>query len=119
MKYYERIRDLREDSDNKQTYIANLIGVSEAQYRRYEQGKNVIPIDKAIVLANFYEVSLDYLAGMSNDKGGKHCNFLDSREKELIQNWRKISVKQQNRILDEIEDYLEEPPRKTAKKSVI
>lgn len=116
---YYRLKDLREDKDLNQEEVGKVINTSACYYGAYENGKRDLPLQRAIELAEFYEVSLDYLAGMSNDKGGNHCNFLDSREKELIQNWRKISVKQQNRILDEIEDYLEEPPRTTARKSVI
>jgi len=62
MDFY-RIKDLREDSDKKQTEVAEIIEVSEAQYRRYEQGKNTLPFDKAVLLSNYYNVSLDYFAG--------------------------------------------------------
>lgn len=119
MSNYNRIRDLREDESLTQKQISEKLYMHLTQYRRYEKGESEVPLCVAIQIAKLYDVSIDYIAGLTNDKGGNHCNFLDSREKELIQNWRKISVKQQNRILDEIEDYLEEPPRTTAKKSVI
>lgn len=66
MHYYQRIRDLREDSDNKQATIANLLSITQQQYSLYELGKREIPLHLAVILADFYNVSLDYLAGRTN-----------------------------------------------------
>lgn len=64
---YPRIRDLREDSDKLQKEIADYLGVSRSAYGKYETGRNSIPIDKLIMLADLYKVSVDYLLGETQD----------------------------------------------------
>ena len=64
MNFYQRIKDLREDRDLNQTEIANLLGIRQSDYSKYELGKHMMGIDKYIILAKFYNVSLDYLAGL-------------------------------------------------------
>ena len=68
MKYAERIRALREDNDFNQTQIAELLNVGQKTYSDYELGKIRIPIDSIIVLAKHYNVSLDYICGVSDIK---------------------------------------------------
>lgn len=68
MYIYQRIKDLREDTDNKQAYIARLLGITQQQYHLYESGKREIPLHMMIFLANFYNVSLDYICGRTNRK---------------------------------------------------
>ncbi|MBO5210785.1 MAG: helix-turn-helix transcriptional regulator [Clostridia bacterium] len=68
MKYTERIRALREDNDFNQTQIAELLNVGQKTYSDYELGKIRIPIDSIIVLAKYYNVSLDYICGVSDIK---------------------------------------------------
>ena len=63
---YRRLRDLREDADKTQTDIANVLGIKQQQYARYESGTNEIPLHYFIILARYYGVSLDYLAGESD-----------------------------------------------------
>ena len=65
---YPRLRDLREDADLTQKQAADLIGVSMNHYGKYERGETDIPLEKAIILAEFYHVSLDYLAGIIKHK---------------------------------------------------
>lgn len=67
-KYTERIRDLREDNDLKQSDIAKLLQTTQQVYSRYEQGVNEMPIRHLIVLARFYGVSLDYIMGETDVK---------------------------------------------------
>lgn len=67
MYFYQRIGDLRNDRDKKQLEIAMLLKITQQQYSLYESGKREIPFHMAIELANYYKVSLDYLAGISND----------------------------------------------------
>ncbi len=67
-KYTERIRDLREDHDLKQSDIAKLLQTTQQVYSRYEQGINEMPIRHLIVLARFYGVSLDYIMGETDVK---------------------------------------------------
>ena len=68
MKYTQRIRSLREDKDLKQSEIAYLINVGQKTYSDYELGKTRIPIDSIIKLAKFYNVSMDYICGVSDIK---------------------------------------------------
>ncbi len=60
---YPRIRDLREDHDKKQTEIANMLGMSQTGYSKYETGENDIPTSILIKLARYYNTSIDYLLG--------------------------------------------------------
>ena len=55
---------MREDRDLSQKEIAQLLGISQSDYSKYELGKHMMGIDKYIKLAKFYNVSLDYLAGL-------------------------------------------------------
>lgn len=67
MNYYQRLRDIREDRDLKQEDIAKILDIQQTQYSRYELGKNMMPIDKYIKLALFYNISLDYITGIINE----------------------------------------------------
>ena len=66
MSVYQRLRDLREDADKSQEEIAKLIGTSQSYYAQYENGKRAIPFERVIVLATYYNVSLDYIAGLTD-----------------------------------------------------
>lgn len=66
MNYFQRLKDVREDSELKQEEIAKVLGIQQTHYSRYERGKSMMGIDKYIKLAKFYNVSLDYLAGLIN-----------------------------------------------------
>ncbi len=63
---YPRIRDLREDKDLTQTEIAKVLGMSQTGYSKYETGENDVPTAILIKLARFYNVSIDYLLGESD-----------------------------------------------------
>jgi len=66
MNYAERIRILRVDNDKTQTEIAKLLKVGQRTYCDYELGKTRIPVDSLIVLARLYDVSMDYICGLSD-----------------------------------------------------
>ena len=68
MNKYQRIRDLREDNDLTQIQCAKLFYVSKNTYIRYETGERVPPIDFMERVADYYKISLDYLAGRTNIK---------------------------------------------------
>lgn len=68
MDYAKRIRDLREDSDKTQQEIAEFLGTSQTMYARYERGANEMPIRHLIALADFYNVSTDYILGRTNNQ---------------------------------------------------
>lgn len=68
MQYYERIRAIREDNDLTQQRVADLLGVGQRTYADYESGKTRIPVERLLVLAKFYNVSMDYITGASDVK---------------------------------------------------
>ena len=68
MKYNERIREIREENFLTQQKVANLLSVGQRTYADYESGKTRIPIDNLLILAKYYDVSLDYITGASNIK---------------------------------------------------
>lgn len=65
---YENIRNLREDNDKIQTELAEYLNVKQTTYSKYELGKINVPVEVLIKLADYYDVSLDYLVGRSKDK---------------------------------------------------
>ena len=69
MKYADRIRALREDNDKTQSEIAALLQIGQRTYCDYELGKTRIPVDGLIILAKFYNVSMDYICGVSEIRG--------------------------------------------------
>ena len=68
MTHSERIRALREDADKTQAQIAALLQVGQRTYCDYEKGKTRIPVDILIILAKLYNVSMDYICGISDEK---------------------------------------------------
>ena len=66
MYYYHRIKDTREDKDIKQANIAKALGITQTQYSRYERGVNEIPVHYLIHVAEFLNVSIDYLTGRTD-----------------------------------------------------
>lgn len=63
---YQRIKDVRQDHDLSQQQIAERIGLYTTTYQRYERGEREVPLDIAIALAKYYNVSIDYLAGLTD-----------------------------------------------------
>ncbi len=66
--YYERLRDLRCDSDLTQTQVAELLGTSQTMYARYERGANEMPIRHLVALCRYYHVSADFVLGLEEKK---------------------------------------------------
>ena len=66
MKYNERIREIREDNSLTQQKVADLLNIGQRTYADYESGKTRIPIDSLLILAEYYNVSMDYISGASN-----------------------------------------------------
>jgi transcriptional regulator with XRE-family HTH domain len=65
---YRRIRDLREDRDLTQKQVAQMLGMSQTGYSKYETGENDIPTVVLIKLADFYQTSTDYLLERTDQK---------------------------------------------------
>ena len=66
--YFRRLEDLRVDHDQTQANIAEFLGCQREVYRRYEKGTRQIPIDFLIKLSALYNVSIDYLVGITDEK---------------------------------------------------
>lgn len=66
--YFRRLKDLREDKDLLQKEVAKKLGISQQYYSQYEIGKYTMPIELLIILSQEYNVSLDYLVGLSDKK---------------------------------------------------
>lgn len=66
--HFKRLEDLRIDNDKSQQEIADYLGCQREVYRRYEKGTRTIPIDFLIKLSKFYNVSIDYIVGISNKR---------------------------------------------------
>lgn len=64
MQYYPRLRDLREDHDLTQTELVEILHMHKTTYTNYEQGKREPPLELIVKLAHFYNVSIDYIAGI-------------------------------------------------------
>lgn len=65
---YENIRNLREDHDKLQIELAAYLNIKQTTYSKYELGKINVPIEAFIKLADYYDVSIDYLVGRTKDK---------------------------------------------------
>ena len=72
MYYYKRVRDLREDNDKSQSQIAAYLNMKQQQYARYENGIQEMPLHHMVALARYYNVSLDYLAGLIDEPKALH-----------------------------------------------
>jgi len=66
--YFQRLRDLREDKDLYQKDIADLLGITQTVYSRYERGFKTIPVMQLLKLADFYQTSTDYILGRTNNR---------------------------------------------------
>lgn len=65
--YYPRLKDLREDRDLKQKEVAAYLGIDQRVYSNYETGKREIPTRFLVALAKFYNTSIDYIVGLTNN----------------------------------------------------
>ena len=72
---FKRIKDLREDNDKFQKDIAQLLGISQQYYSEYEKGNRTIPINHLITLAKYYNTSIDYIVGLSDESNIKKNNI--------------------------------------------
>ena len=65
---FQRIQDLRIDADMSQRELSEILHISQRSYSHYETGSRNIPIEMLIRLANYYEISLYYLVGRTDNK---------------------------------------------------
>lgn len=66
MGYYKRLKDLREDRDFTQKDVANILFTTQPQYYRYESNQRDLPCELLVILSKFYNVSTDYILGLSD-----------------------------------------------------
>lgn len=67
MNYYERLKDIREDNDLTQVDIAGILKTTRQQVSKWETGAQMMGVDKYIILAEYYNVSVDYLLGLIDE----------------------------------------------------
>lgn len=63
---FERMKTIREDMDLTQQEVANKLGIERSTYAGWETGKDTIPLSQLNALSNYYEMSIDYITGLSN-----------------------------------------------------
>lgn len=107
MAFYKRLRDLREDHDLTQKDVAEKLYMHTTQYRRYESGERTVPLDTAVALCKLYNVSLDYLSGLTSFDTNICESSLSQEEKVLITNYRRLNEFEKGRIIERIETILE------------
>ena len=100
MAYYKRLRDLREDRDLTQKDLAEVLYMQTTQYRRYETGERSLSLETAVALAEFYNVSLDYLAELTDYNGKIETSELSVDEKQLLTYFRKLNSTDKERLLE-------------------
>ena len=97
MAFYKRIKDLREDSDKTQKEIADYLGTCYQYYAVYEKGKSEISFERAIMLADYYNVSLDYIAERTDNKMGM-CPALSKEQSEFLNTYSRLSERDKRLI---------------------
>ena len=65
---FQRIQDLRTDADMSQKQLSEILHISQRSYSHYETGSRNIPVEMLIRLANYYDISVDYLVGRTDKK---------------------------------------------------
>ena len=65
---FQRIQDLRTDADLSQRELSEILHISQRSYSHYETGSRNIPVEMLIRLANYYDISVDYLVGRTDKK---------------------------------------------------
>ena len=111
MEIYQRLKDLREDMDMNQEEAGKIIETTGNYYGDYENGKRDIPTRRMIKLAQHYHVSMDYITGLTNDKGGMHKN--NKEEMYLLSLYNSLSEKRKGKA----ELYLEQLVRQQNKEN--
>ncbi len=98
MAYYQRIRDLREDADKTQSEIAEYLGTTAQYYGKYEKGEREIPFSRAIQLAEYYGVSLDYISGRSVSKKESESIMLPEDHKAILNLYSGLTEKNKGKL---------------------
>ena len=98
---FKRIKDLREDNDLTQQKVADYLEVKRGTYSMYELGTNIIPLKLLDKLSLKYEVSIDYLVGLSNNKNSKNIKPMNENKMgERLKELRKKNNLSQEQVAD-------------------
>ena len=98
MQHYTRIRDLREDSDLTQEQLCKKLYMHKTTYTNYEQGKHTVPLDFAVTLAEFYNVSLDYIAGLTKYPHGKDKPVFTEEQTAVAEQYSMLTEKNKGKL---------------------
>lgn len=97
------IRDLREDNDLKQSDLAKVLSVSQQYYSKYETGQYELPIRHIITLAKFYNISSDYLLGLTDYSDTIENSAINTPAKILFNDILELSDKSKKAVKDYVE----------------
>ena len=95
--------ELREDHDLKQSDIAKILSVSQQYYSKYETGQNELPVRHLITLAKFYNISADYLLGISDFSTAMQNMKSDTPMKKLINDISELNNKSKAAVRDYVD----------------
>lgn len=98
MQHYHRIRDLREDSDLTQEELCRRLYMHKTTYTNYEQGKHTVPLDFAVTIADFYNVSIDYIAGRTNFLKGRANSQFSDDELDFIEKFSLLTERSKGKL---------------------
>ncbi len=108
----KRLRDLREDNDYTQADIAKILNITRPQYNLYELGDRKIPIDKLQALADFYNVSIDYIMERTNYKKVVQSDEMSSRNTRLTEYYNRLSLEDQDYVMGKMIELYRSSERK-------
>lgn len=106
MAYYRRIRELREDNDKTQKEVAEYLGTPYQYYSVYEKGTSEISFERAILLAKYYNVSLDYIAGLTNNKNGISYGDLSKSQQQLFNMTSTLNSEEKVKLIKLLEAFI-------------
>lgn len=113
----KRLRDLREDNDYTQAAIAKILNITRPQYNLYELGDRTIPIDKLLILSEFYNVSLDYILERTNYKKVVLPEVMSSKNNRLTDYYNRLSIENQDYIMGKMVELYREEQESVKKRS--
>lgn len=99
MAYYPRIKSLRKENSSCKKEIAKYLGTKKKYYNSYEKGMVELSFVRAIALAKYYNVSLDYIAGLTNDKRGLARSDLSREQRELLRTAKELRTADKDKTI--------------------
>lgn len=108
MDFSKRLIDLRESKNMKQSELSTIVGLQSSAISKYEKGSTQPSLETLAKFAEYFEVSVDYLLGLSSIKNPYSADKFTPKEAELITKYRKLSPERQIRIDERINTMLDE-----------